>query len=127
MSQDSLPVSNLRPIASLYRRYVLAVQDAVDALTLGVAAGRAGVRSQDLSDMLNGVKGRRLPIEVAAPIADAVSGDLQTAIHNAIKEMFGMVQPAADPEFIRRLEDGYSRFGEVGRIELAKIRREAHR
>jgi hypothetical protein len=127
MSQESLPVCGLRPIASHYRRYVLALNDAVDSVTLGVAAGRCGLRTQDLRDMLDGTKGRRIPADVGAAIQDMVSGDLRAAIISALKEMHGLVEPESDADYIRRLEDGYSRMGEVGRVELARHRKDARR
>jgi hypothetical protein len=127
MSQESFGAVQMVPVASHYRRFVLAVTDAVESVGLGTAAGRCGLRPQDLSDMLNGVKGRRIPNDVGAAIAGMVSGDLRAAIWNANREMYGMVEPESDADYIRRLEDGYARLGEVGRIELAKHRREARR
>jgi hypothetical protein len=128
MTQESLGAGcAMRPVDKAYRRLVLAVSDAVEAVGLGIAAGRCGLRPQDLSDMLAGHKGRRLPTDVAAVVADMVTGELRQAIQDAIKEMFGMHQPDDDATYIRKLEDGYAWFGPGGSDKLDKIRRAARR
>lgn len=125
--QDLLALTPKERAEKFYRRYVLAVGDAVQAITLGVAAGACGVRSQDLHDMLEGHKGRRLPTDVGAVIAAMVSGELRDAIVLALKEMFDLVEPESDAEYIRSLEAGYAKFGEQGGVVLGEIRRKARR
>lgn len=110
------------------KRLVLAVEDAVASLTLGVAAGALGTTPSRLRDTLDGRNGSRLPVEWAAVIAERVGpGSLRDEILLLIKSMFGLIEPDSDPEFIHRLEGGYADFGEMGSKQLAKLRREARR
>lgn len=110
------------------RRLVLAVEDAVAVLGLGVTAGAIGGTATGLRDTLDGRNGRRLPVEWAAIIAERVGpGSHRDAILVAIKSMFGLVAPDSDAEYIHRLEQAFARFGEYGTDVLARCRREARR
>lgn len=125
--QEALPFSPRQRAERSYKRYVLAVGDAVTALSPTVAAAACGLRPSDLNDMLEGHKGRRMPTDVGAVVAEMVTGDLRKHIIDALKDMFGLVEPESDADYIRRLEDGFSRFGELGRAELAQHRKAARR
>lgn len=125
--QELLDLSPRERADRLYRRYVLAVGDAVTALGLTVAAGACGLRGADLHDMLEGHKGRRMPTDVGAVIAELVTGEMRAAIILALKEMFGLVEPETDAQFVHTLEGGYARFGEEGGRVLAELRRKARR
>jgi hypothetical protein len=114
--------------ARVHKRLVTKVDDAVSALTLGVAAGAIGCRPPALRDALDGRNGSRLSSEWAGIIAERVGpGALQDAILDAIREQFGLYQPESDRDYIHRLEGGFLRFGEAGMAMLAQLRREARR
>jgi hypothetical protein len=127
VTQERFAFSPRQRTERAYKSYVLAVSDAVTALSPTVAAGACGLRPSDLNDMIEGHKGRRMPSDIGAIIAEMVGGELRQAIIAALKEMFGMVEPESDADYVRRLEDGYAQFGEVGRGELARHRKAARR
>jgi hypothetical protein len=130
MSSPQLSFSAIRPTdrPTSYRRLVRAVDDACDAVGLGVAAAAAGVRDTDLRGMLDGRNGRRLPAEVAAAVADVVgAGALRDAITTAVRELFGLVEPESDRDYIHRIEGALLNFGAPGADYLARCRREARR
>ena len=111
-----------------YKRLVRAVDDAVAVLTLDVAAGACGVSKSDLRAMLDGRNGRRLSTEIAAIVAERVGpGQYRDAILDAIRAMFNLYQPEDGERYALRLEMALLGFGEHGREELAKCRREARR
>lgn len=117
-------------VAESYRKMVRAVDDAVQALSLEVAAGATDIAKPDLRAMIDGRNGRRLPTDVAAIIARRIGpGAYQDAILAAVREMFGAVdiKPEADGPYIDRLQDGYAEFDEMGRSALARHRKAARR
>ncbi len=111
-----------------YNALVRAVDDAAKAMGFSVAAGAVGLKSGDLSAMIDGRNGRRMDTKVAAVIADRVgAGIYRDAIVHAIKELFGLFQPDTDQQWGHRLEAALMSFGEQGSAKLAQCRREARR
>lgn len=128
MSALSLDFGPTERAANEYRRMVRAVDDAVAALGLEIAAGACGVPKADLRGMLDGRNGRRMSAEVAAVIAERVGpGSYRDAILDAVRSMFGLHAPEKDGEYIHRLEGALLKFGEPGGEVLARCRREARR
>jgi hypothetical protein len=129
MSAQSLPLplGSADLIPTWHRRLLRATEDAVDALGLSVAAAAAGVRDTDLRGMLDGRNGRKLPTEVAAAIAQRVTGDLRAAILDSIRGLFGLHEPEDDAAYIHRIEGALLTFGAPGGEALARCRREARR
>lgn len=109
------------------KRLMAALEDAVQSMGLGVAAGACGVKPNVLRGALDGAGGRHFPTEWAARIAARVGGNLGDRIRQAIRELFDLTEPDTDPEYIHRLEGGYAEFGPQGTRELARHRRESRR
>jgi hypothetical protein len=130
MSAGSLDYGAAEAVADAYRQMVRAVDDAVMALTMEVAAGATDIGKTDLRDMIDGRKGRRLPTDVAAIIARRIGpGRIQDRIHEALRDMFGIANRVVEPDgpYIQRTEAALLAFGVQGWAALALCRRQANR
>lgn len=101
-----------------------ACNDAVDAISLIVAAGACGTRTQDLSDALAGRSSRYLRIEWVLAIADVSPVDFKHRIALALVSWLGLKVEAQKPlkpeEKLARLEARVAaRFGQAG-LELVE-------
>ena len=120
VSADSIPGAE--------KRLMAAIEDAVQAMGLGTAAGALGVKPNVLRGALDGAGGRHFPPGWGAVIAKRVGpGQLSDRIRQAVKELFDMLEPEDDETFVHTLEAGYAHFGQAGVEKLAELRRKARR
>lgn len=120
MTQGALDFGRDHRIAEAFRGVLRAVNDAVDAAGLGVAAGACGCRAQDLSDALTGRASRHLRVEWLLAICDVSLPDHRARIVRALVAWQGMSVASARPltaeEKLARLEQRVAaELGEAGR------------
>jgi hypothetical protein len=84
MSQEALDFGRDHRVSESQRRVMRALNDAVDAVGLIVAAGACGCRTSELSDALSGRSNRYLRIEWVLAIQDVSSPDFQFRISQAL-------------------------------------------
>jgi hypothetical protein len=84
MSQEALDFGRDHRVSESQRRVMRALNDAVDAVGLIVAAGACGCRTSELSDALSGRSNRYLRIEWVLAIQDVSSPDFQVRISQAL-------------------------------------------
>lgn len=109
-----------------------ALEDAIAALGLSVAAGACDCTPAELSDAVSGRKGRRLPIEWVQAIALASAPSYRDPIVAALLEPLGLVAAAPRPldgEAYSALLEARVReqLGPAGAGVVADARREARR
>jgi hypothetical protein len=102
-----------------------ATSDAVDAVSLIVAAGAAGMESPDLSKTFAPNSGRHLRLRTAMAVGAVAGLDSRRAIIAPIARLFGfdieVAKPMDDKEARIRLEEGLKALGPVGEAKLAEI------
>lgn len=128
MTQAALDFGRDHRVTEAFRAVMRAVNDAVDACGLGVAAGACGCRTQDLSDALTGRANRHLRVEWLLAICDVSLPDHRTRITNALLAWQGLTVFAARPltaeEKLARLEQRVAiELGEAGRRVVEENRR----
>lgn len=109
-----------------------AVEDAVAALGLSVAAGACECTPAELSDAVTGRKGRRLPFEWVLAIAMVAGPDDRQRIAAALLEDLGLVPAAPKPldgeAYSALLERRVAeQLGPAGAAVVRESRREARR
>jgi hypothetical protein len=123
MSQEALDFGRDHRVTEQQRRVLRAINDAVDAMGLIVAAGACGCRTSELSDALSGRSNRYLRIEWVLAIQDMASPDFQDRISDALVAAGRKVEalkPLKPEEKLARLEARIaSRFGQAG-LELVE-------
>lgn len=128
MSTLALDFGRDHRITEAYRGVMRAVNDAVDACGLGVAAGACGCRAQDLSDALAGRANRYMRIEWLIAVCDASMPDHRARILQALAAWQGLTvlhaKPMTAEEKLARLEQRVaSRFGEAGAELVREVTR----
>lgn len=118
-----------RHVAAAIRR---AVNDAVDSVGLGCAAGACGCEPPELREALDGKRGRRLPLEWAIAVCDVAGASYRLAVFAAILGPYDLeprpARPMTDAEYARHLEDMVrDQLGAVGGDVVARAKREARR
>ena len=118
-----------RQVAAAVRR---AVNDAVDSIGLGCAAGACGCDASELREALDGKRGRRLPLEWAVAICDVAGASFRLAVFAAILAPYDLetrpARPMSDGEYARHLEDLVrDQLGATGGDVVQRARREARR
>jgi hypothetical protein len=109
-----------------------AVEDAVAALGLSVAAGACECTPAELSDAVTGRKGRRLPFEWVLAIAMVAGPDDRQRIAAALLDELGLVPAAPKPldgeAYSALLERRVAeQLGPAGAAVVRESRREARR
>lgn len=122
MSQELLDFGRDHRVAEAQRALHRAVNDAVDAVSLIVAAGACGCRTAELSDVLANRSHRYLRVEWLLAIADISPPDFRLKIATALISWLGLrVVPQRElkPEekLLMLTQRVASRFGAAG-IEL---------
>src|SRR5688572_29755911 len=90
MEQGSLDFGRDHRVSEAQRMLMRVISDAVDAMSLIVAAGACGCRTSELSDTLAGRAGRYMRIEWVFAIADASLPDFRHRIATALVAWMGM-------------------------------------
>jgi hypothetical protein len=123
VSQEALDFGRDHRVSEGQRSIIRVLNDAVDAVSLIVAAGACGCRTQDLSDSLSGRSNRYMRIEWVIAIRDVAPPDFQQRINQAlIGPGFKVeaIKPLRPEEKLARLEARIaSRFGQAG-VELVE-------
>lgn len=124
MSQASLDYGSDFRVTEAHRQLMRAVNDAVDAISLIVAAGACGCRTPELADVLAGRSNRYLRVEWMLAIADVAPIDFKLKIANALVGWLGFRPEAQKPlkpeEKLARLEQRIvAKFGPAG-VELVE-------
>jgi hypothetical protein len=119
MTQAPLDFGRDFRVSEALRNVMRALNDAVDACGLGVAAGACACRPQDLSDALATRANRYVRIDWVIAICDVSLSDHRTRILNALAEWQGLTVKGAKPlspeERLARLEQRIaSSFGAMG-------------
>jgi hypothetical protein len=128
MTQERFDFGRSDRIARAFRQVLRAVDDAVDAIGLDVAAGACDCAKSDLAKTLAGAEHRHLRVEWLMAIADASPDPFRTRIFDALLAWQGLsicVQKPLTPEeknarYERMLVE---RFGPAG----AELVREVNR
>lgn len=99
MKQESLDFGRDTRASEALRHQLRALNDIVDAVGLGVAAGACGCRAQDLSDALGGRENRHMRIAWQNALLDlaACVPDLQHKLVKANIEWLGYAVAPAKP------------------------------
>jgi hypothetical protein len=124
MSQEALDFGRDHRVTEAHRSMLRALNDAVDAVSLIVAAGSCGCRTSELSDALSGRANRYMRIEWVLAIADVAPVDFKHRISVAFVAWLGFRVDAQRPlkpeEKLARLEARIAtRFGQAG-LELVE-------
>lgn len=119
MNQDSLDFGRDYRVSEAQRAVMRSLNDAVDAISLIVAAGACGCRTQDLSDALCNRPNRYMRIEWVLAIADASPIDFKHRIVTTLSTWLGFrvepVKPMRPEERLARLEQKIAaHFGAAG-------------
>jgi hypothetical protein len=128
VSQDSLDYGRDYRVSEAQRGILRALNDAVDSISLIVAAGACGCRTQDLSDALSGRANRYVRIEWVLAIADASPLDFKLCITDALIGWLGFRaeprKPLTPAEKLARLEQRVTaKFGAAGVELLDELRK----
>lgn len=94
MTQEILDFGRAERVTAAHRRLLRVVGDAVDAISLLVAAGACDARKSELADALAGREGRHFRTEWLLAIMDAAP-DHRARIAAAMLEWLGMTAAAA--------------------------------
>lgn len=118
-----------RQVAAAIRR---AVNDAVDSIGLGCAAGACGCEPPELREAIDGKRGRRLPLEWAVAVCDVAGASFRLAIFAALLGPYDLearpARPMDDAQYARHLEDIVrDQLGTTGSDVVQRARREARR
>jgi hypothetical protein len=124
VSQEALDFGRDHRVTEAHRAILRALNDAVDAVSLIVAAGSCGCRTSELSDALSGRTNRYMRIEWVLAIADVAPADFKHRIAVAFTSWLGLrvevQRPLRAEEKLARLEARIaSRFGQAG-LELVE-------
>lgn len=127
MSQPELDYGRDYRVSEAHRAVLRAVNDAVDATTLIIAAGACGCRTAELSDVLTGRDHRYLRIEWVLAIMDIAPVDFRLRIAAALLAWIGYrpeaLKPLKPEEKLARLEQRIAaKFGHAG-LELVEENR----
>jgi hypothetical protein len=128
MSEPTLDFGSDYRVGEALRVVLRAVNDAVDAVSLIVAAGACGCRTPELSDVLSGRANRYLRIEWVLAIMDIAPVDFKQRIANALIGFIGLkataIQPLKPEERLARLEQRIAaKFGASGLDVVEENRR----
>jgi hypothetical protein len=128
MDQGSLDFGRDYRVTEAQRALMRALNDAVDAVSLIVAAGACGCRTPELSDALAGRQGRYMRVEWVLAIADIAPSDFKHSIATALVSWMGLRIEAGrklkPEEKLARLEERVARrFGEAGAALVEEMRR----
>lgn len=109
-----------------------AVNDAVDSIGLGCAAGACGCEPPELREAIDGKRGRRMPLEWAVAICDVACASFRAAVFAAILSPYDLearpARPMTDAEYARHLEDMVrDQLGATGVDVVQRAKREARR
>lgn len=97
MSPTSFDFGHAERVRQASKAVRRAVEDAVDTLSLSVAAAACKCTGAELHDAMTGRKGRRLPFEWVLAIAMVSAPSQRDRILAALLEEFGLVATAPKP------------------------------
>jgi len=121
--QEALDFGRDHRVSEGQRSILRVLNDAVDAVSLIVAAGACGCRTQDLSDSLSGRSNRYMRIEWVIAIRDVSPPDFRQRINEALVGpgyKIEPIKPLDAKEKLARLEARIAaRFGQAG-VELVE-------
>lgn len=93
--QGDLDFGRDHRVSEAHRHLLRALNDAVDAVGLAIAAGACGTRTQDLSDALSGRANRYVRIEWVLAILDVSTHDYRMTLGLALIGWIGLAPAPA--------------------------------
>jgi hypothetical protein len=125
MIQGSLEFGRLYRLDDEFKTAFRAVENAVDAVGLIVAAGASGMDTPDLSKTFAPNSGRHLRLRTVMGVGAVAGLDDRRRIIQPIARLFGFdiqqAKPMDDKEARVRLEEALKALGPIGEAKLAEV------
>lgn len=125
MSQESLDFGRVYRVEAEHKAAWRAVENAVDSVTLIVAAGASGMEAPELSKTFVPNSGRHLRLRTAMGVGAVAGLDARRAILLPIARLFGFSieqeKPLDDREARIRMEAALKSLGPIGEMKLEEI------
>lgn len=125
MSQESLDFGRVCRVEDEHKKVWRATENAVDQLTLIVAAGACGMEAPELSKTFVPNSGRHLRMRTVMGVGAAAGLDARRSILQPIASLFGfsieVARPIDDREARMKCEAALRELGPVGMQKLEEI------